>query len=193
VNRMTRNLVAVVVAAGVVLAPTAAGATDVNWAYARNRTDGAAVLHASVEYSRAGKTVDQINYARADASCLDCQTVAVAFQLVVVTKDPQKFAPRNRADAANVLCAGCLTWATAKQVIVATGGPATLTGAGHERMRALEARLEALEADLPAMSLEALHAQLDAAFGELMAIAEEEVVRTDGGDDDDRVVATRSA
>ena len=110
-----------------------------------------------MKYSKAGKDVDQINYARADASCVDCQTVAVAFQLVLVTKDRRKFAPRNRADSVNMLCEECLTWASAKQVIVATGGPATLSQAGQARMLALEARIEALEPDLPRMSLEALH------------------------------------
>ena len=192
-TRTTRNLLAAVIAAGVVLAPMAAGAIDVNWAYARNRTDGAAVVDASVKYSKAGKDVDQINYARADASCVDCQTVAAAFQLVLVTKDPRKFAPRNRADSVNTLCEECLTWASAKQVIVATGGPATLSQAGQARMRALEAHIEALEPELATMSLQTLHAELDAAYGEFLAIAQEEVVRTDGGPNDARVVDTRSA
>ena len=192
-NRMTRNLLAVVAAAGVILAPMAAGATDANVAVARNRSDGAALVEASMQYSKAGKTVDQINYARADASCIDCQTVAVAFQLVLATKDWRTFAPRNRADSANVLCEACLTWASAKQVIVATGGPATLSRTGQARMLALEARVEALEPDLPGMSLEALQAELDAAYGEFLAIAQEEVVRTDGGYNDSQVVDTRSA
>ena len=71
-----------------------------------------------------------------------------------VTKDWRTLTPHNGAVAANVLCEGCLTWAVAKQVFVVTGGPATLSEAGHARLRALEARVEALEGGLATATLE---------------------------------------
>jgi putative peptide zinc metalloprotease protein len=194
VNRMTRALLSSVVAAAVVVAPTAAGASDENVVIATNQTDGAAVVEASVQYRKAAnRVVDEVNYSRAEANCVDCQTVATAFQLVLIPKDVHTFVPHNEADAFNVLCAECVTWATAKQVLVATGGPAALSEAGHARMRALEDRLLAMEDDLPAMTLGAVQAELNDAFAELLAIADEEVVRTDGGPDDAEVVAARSA
>ena len=192
-NGMTRILVSAVVAAAVVLAPGAAGASDQNVAIARSETDGAAVVVASVQYRKAGKIVDPVNYAEAKASCVGCQTVAAAFQLVLVTKDWRTLAPHNEAVAVNVLCDECLTWATAKQVIVATGGPASLTDVGRARMQALEVRIEDLEPRLATMGLDTLLAELDAAYAELLAIADEEVVRTDGGPQDAEVVAARSA
>jgi putative peptide zinc metalloprotease protein len=137
--------------------------------------------------------VDEENAAYALASCVDCQTVAAAFQLVLVTRDVRELVPHNEAFAANVLCAECLTWASAKQIVIGTGGPATLTGEGHIRMRALENRIEALEWVLPALTLEGLRAELDAAFAEFLSIATQEVRRIDGGPEDAEVVAIRGA
>lgn len=193
-NRMTRALLAAVAAIAVVLAPTAADASDGNVALALNGTDGAAVAEASVQYRVAANgVVDEENRAYAGARCSDCQTFAAAFQIVLITRDYDTFVPYNEAYAVNLVCEECLTWASAKQVLVATGGPASLTGAGRQRMRALEERLEALEADLPVMALDELVAEVDAAFAELLDIAATEVVRHDGGPYDTEVVGTRSA
>ena len=193
-KRTVRTLAASLAAAVLAFSPGTAGASDSNVATAVNETDGAAVVAASVQYRIVPNgVVDETNFARAGASCVDCQTLAAAFQLVVVTREWREFVPENEATALNVLCADCLTWASAKQIIVATGGPATLTGEGHIRMQALEDRLLALESSLPTMSLAALQAELDAAFGEFLAIAQQEVRRIDGGPEDAEVVATRSS
>jgi putative peptide zinc metalloprotease protein len=194
VNRRARALFSATLAAAVLLAPLAAAASAENLAVATNQTDGAAVAEASVQSRVAPNgVVDEENVAQAAASCTDCQTFAAAFQIVLITKDYDTFVPHNEAFAANVLCEECLTWASAKQVLVATGGPASLTGAGHQRMQALEDRLEALEADLPVLTLPALVAEVDAAFEELLDIARTEVRRHDGGPHDTEVVATRSS
>jgi hypothetical protein len=194
VTRTARALLASLTATTLVLAPTAAGAAGDNIVTATNEVDGAAVVEASVQYRVvANGVVDQENAAYALASCVDCQTLAAALQLVVVTRDWHTLVPHNEAFAANVLCEECLTWASAKQVIVATDGPAALTGAGHIRMRALENRLEALEASLPTLSLGDLAAELDAAFAELLAIAQDEVRRIDAAPQAARVVAIRSS
>ncbi|HEX2048668.1 MAG TPA: hypothetical protein VHF27_12950, partial [Acidimicrobiales bacterium] len=182
------------VAAGVLLAPTAAGASDENVAVATNQTDGAAVAEASVQFRMAPNgVIDEENTAHALASCGDCQTLAVAFQLVLVPRDFHTLVPRNEAVAGNLACEECLTWASAKQVFVVTGGPASLTGAGHQRIRDLEARVEALEAELPTLTLAELAAEVDAAFEELLDVARTEVRRHDGGPQDAEVVATRSS
>ncbi len=180
-NRKARALLSFTVAAALLLAPSAAGASDDNVAVATNETAGAAVSAASVQYRVAPNgVVDEQNLAYAAARCTECPTVSTAFQLVLVTREFRTFVPHNEAFAANVECDTCLTWATAKQVIVLTEGPATLSGAGHQRMQALEERLVALEADLPVMTLDGLLGELNAAFGELLDIAGTEVVHHDG-------------
>ena len=180
-NCMARGLLSALLASAVFLAPTAAGASDENVAVATNETAGAAVADASVQYRVAPNgVVDEQNLAYAAARCIDCQTFAAAFQIVLVTREFRTFVPRNEAFAANVECEECLTWASAKQIIVVTGGPATLSGAGHLRMQALEDRLEALQADLGVLSLGSLVAEVDAAYAELLDIARTEVVLHDG-------------
>lgn len=193
-NRMTRGLLAVLLAAALSFAPSAAGASDENVAVATNETAGAAVADASVQYRVAPNgVVDEQNLAYAAARCVDCQTFAAAFQIVLVTREYRTFVPNNEAFAANVECAECLTWAAAKQIVVVTGGPATLSGAGHLRMQALEDRLEALQADLPVLSLASLAAEVDAAFGELLDIARTEVVLHDGSPANAEIAATHSS
>lgn len=193
-NRITRSLLSAFVAAAFVLAPSAAGASDENIVVATNEVDGAAVVEAGVEYRvvRNG-VVDEVNRAYAAARCVGCQTVAAAFQIVLVTGEIRRFVPENEAFAANVECEECLTWASAKQIIVVTDGPAYLSGTGYRRMRALEARIEALEPGLPTLTLSDVQAELDSAFGELVDIANTEVVHRDGGRARSEIVATRQS
>lgn len=193
-NRITRSLLSCFAAAGLLLAPTAAGASDDNIVVATNETAGASVVEAGVQYRIAPNgVVDEENRAYAAARCTDCQTVAAAFQIVLVTRDYRTFLPQNEALAANVECEACLTWASAKQVIVVTGGPATLSGNGHQRMRALEDRIEALEPSLAAMTLLELQDELNDAFAELLDIAGTEVVLHDGSPANAEIAATRES
>jgi putative peptide zinc metalloprotease protein len=194
VNRMTRSLLSVLVAGALLLAPTAAGASDENIIVATNETAGASVVEAGVQYRIAPNgVVDEENRAYAAARCTDCQTVAAAFQIVLVTRDYRTFVPQNEAFAANVECEACLTWASAKQIIVVTGGPASLSGIGHQRMKALEGRIEALEPFLSAMTLVELQDELNDAFAELLDIASTEVVLHDGSPADAEIAATRQS
>ena len=193
-NRMARGLLSAFTAATLSFAPTAAGASDENVVVASNQTDGAAVVAAGVQYRIAPNgVVDEENRAYAGASCTGCQTVAAAFQLVLVTREYRTFVPQNEAFAANVACEECLTWASAKQVIVVTDGPATLSGAGHLRMQALEERIQALQSDLPAMTLTGLFLELDGAFAELLDIARTEIVNHDGGPANAEIAATNES
>jgi putative peptide zinc metalloprotease protein len=194
-NRMTRAFLSSVIAVSVILAPTAAGASDENSAVAINRTDGSSIVRASVDYRtvKNGK-VDQENYAYAVAKCTNCRTLAAAFQLVLITRPATKFVPVNKAYVANFECNGCVTWASAKQILVETGGPAELSASGRARLAALEDRLLAIEDDLPAMTtLGELVTAVDSAFDEFLDIAQTEIVRTDGGPKDSRIVAADSA
>lgn len=194
-KRLARTFLSSAVALSVILTPTAAAAGHDNVVVAVNRTDGAPLVRASVEYRKVSNgRVDQENRAYAAASCTGCQTLAAAFQLILVTKPASTLAPYNEAFVANVECVECVTWASAKQVVVDTGGKAELTEAGRARLRAVEDGLWALEDELPAMTLGELQAAVDAAYAEFLDIAQTEIVRTDGGDDDDaRVVMARSS
>jgi putative peptide zinc metalloprotease protein len=59
-----------------------------------------------------------VNEAHAYASCQECVTVAVAFQVVLVVGDAQVVAPQNLAVAANYDCYECITAAIASQLVL---------------------------------------------------------------------------
>lgn len=193
-NRTVRLALSCLAAVSVVMAPTAARASDENVVVASNQTDGAAVVEAGVQFrvSPSG-LVDEENRAYAVAECAGCQTVAAAFQIVLIPADDYDLAPQNEAFARNVLCEECVTWASAKQIVVATRAPAYLSGSGYQRLAALEARIEALEADLPGMSLGGLQSALDAAAEELLAVAREEILLAGDRPAAAEVVAVRSS
>ena len=90
-----------------------------NQAVAVGYEDGATeveVAH-SMDFAEAGD-VDHRNEAHALASCADCRTTAVAFQLVLVIGEHRHVAPRNVAVAKNVQCLRCATRALAVQLVL---------------------------------------------------------------------------
>ena len=65
-----------------------------------------------------GDEVLNVNEAHAYASCSDCVTVAVAFQVVLIMDDAQVVVPQNLAVAANYDCYRCITAAIASQLVL---------------------------------------------------------------------------
>jgi|GraSoiStandDraft_46_1057282.scaffolds.fasta_scaffold310674_1 putative peptide zinc metalloprotease protein len=191
-NRLARTLVSLAVAGAVVLVPSGAGASDENVVVAVNRTDGGALVRASVDYRKVNNgEVDEENRAYAVAQCVGCRTLAAAFQLVLVNKPPSVVAPQNEAVAVNNDCDSCVTWASAKQIVVETGGPADLTKAGRDRLDGVERGLASLEDHMLDKSLEQLAAEIDFWFAEFLDVAQTQIVRIDGGPNDARVISSK--
>jgi putative peptide zinc metalloprotease protein len=166
---------------------------DTNQAVAVNTEDGASVfrLAFSIRHVTDG-VVDQQNLAYAYASCTDCKTVALAFQVVIVVGGANYVAPVNQSAAVNDQCAECLTFASATQIVVGVDGPVVLTPEGRQRLAALRRRMAELEARLDQLSAAQLAAEVSSIEQELIAILSEELVRAgpaaggdDDGDDDD--------
>ena len=67
------------------------------------------------------------NEAYAFASCTDCRTVAVAFQVVLVAGQVDVVVPQNLSGALNYACVRCVTQALATQLVV------SVPGAAHRR------------------------------------------------------------
>ncbi len=84
-----------------------------------------------------------------------------------------------------------MTWASAKQIVVETGGKAELTKSGRARLEGVENGLESLEEGMMDKTLEQLAAEIDFWFAEFLDVAQTEIVRTDGGHDDARVISSR--
>jgi hypothetical protein len=119
------------------------------------------------------------NVARAFAhDCTGCQAIAVAFQAVLVTGNPQVAAPRNLAVAVNLRCDTCAAFAFAFQYVVSTGGPAHLSPAGMLGVAALRQEVaNDLATDLTPQDL---RARLDDVGARFKALVDAEIVRTGG-------------
>lgn len=117
-------------------APAAHAAGDDNAAVAINTKDGSSVFRFAFSLRNvAGDVVDQTNTAVAYASCEQCQTVAIALQVVLVSaSSPSTIVPQNVAIAINEGCTACATAALAYQFVVGNGGPVRLTAAGRREI-----------------------------------------------------------
>jgi putative peptide zinc metalloprotease protein len=112
-----------------------------------------------------GPSATSANIASAASSdCTGCRAVAVAFQAVVLTGDPNVVTPANAAVAVNGGCTGCDTFAFAYQDVVMTSGPASLSPAGVAALKSIQQRADAvarsgepdaqMEADLKGLAAE---------------------------------------
>jgi putative peptide zinc metalloprotease protein len=123
-----------------------------------------------------GDVVDPTNAAVAYASCTDCQTIAVAIQVVFIMDDASTITPENVAIAINELCTLCETMASAYQFVITTGGPVRFTDEGQRRLREVLAAFHDLEKRAEDMTLEEIDAEIQALVDEIAAILATELV-----------------
>ena len=150
---------------------------DLNEAVAINTQDGASIFRLAFSVRRvADGAVDQQNLAVAYASCVDCVTVALAFQVVLVTGEVDTVTPVNEAVAVNDQCTECVTFASATQVVLGFADQVVFTPEGQRRLHELRVTLSELEDAIDTMTLSELAAAIAAAKAELLAIIDEELV-----------------
>jgi putative peptide zinc metalloprotease protein len=179
-KKLTTFLLAALLSIGLTAAPAVAQEErqgDDNHAIAINTEDGATIfrLAFSVRMVTNG-VVDQTNAAVALASCTDCQTIALAFQVVLVSGDVDVVVPENLALAVNDECIECVTYASATQIVLGFDGHVRLTGEGRRRLAALHQALRDLEDRAADLSLVELNAEVQAAKQELISILNTELV-----------------
>ena len=175
------SVVALVLAVAGGPAPAAAAddvpGTEDNAAVAVNTEDGASVFRLAFSVVMvANGVVDQTNAAYALARCSDCQTVALAFQVVLVIGDAAVVTPENTAVAYNDQCSECLTYASATQIVLGFDGPVRFTAEGRQRLAALYSSLKDLEEQVGSLSASELNAAVAAAKAELVSILSTELV-----------------
>ena len=133
-----------------------------NQAVALNTTDGSALYDVSIAmvWVTDGENVpvDQRNEAYALASCTDCDTVAVAFQVILVVGQADVVVPQNIAMALNYECDRCDTYALAVQLIASlTEMP---SDEALEELAVLWDELEELQANITEIPLDELQTRL---------------------------------
>jgi hypothetical protein len=126
--------------------PAVAGArADVNEALAVNTTDGSSVFELAVSIRRtADVDVNPVNVALAYARCESCQTVAMAFQVVLAVGPAATVEASNTAVAVNDRCRDCETFAAAYQFVVVTGRPVRFTREGWREIKSIYRELRSL-------------------------------------------------
>ena len=114
-----------------------------------------------------GDEVLDVNEAYAFASCSNCVTVAVAFQVVLIMDDAHVVVPQNLSVAANYSCYRCITAAIASQLVL------SVDGTSDEELRALGevwGRLTELGRSITEYSLVEISDRLEAFKTEIVAI-----------------------
>jgi putative peptide zinc metalloprotease protein len=166
-------------AAALLLALTGASATpghaQDNTAIAINTKDGTDIFKLAFKIARVNQDiVDQSNGAVAFNSCEECQSIAVAFQIVLIFSDPDVVSSENIALALNYECDACVAFASAYQWLLTTGGPVRFTAEGNTQLAELRKRLhDLLGSDL---TLAQLQAELDQIKAEVAKILATELV-----------------
>ena len=115
-----------------------------------------------------GDEVLNVNEAHAYASCSNCVTVAVAFQVVLIMDDAQVVVPQNLSVAANYECYRCITAAIASQLVLSVEETP-----GEEQLRALGevwGRLTEFGQSITTYSLSEISTRLEAFKAEIVAI-----------------------
>ncbi|HEX5860378.1 MAG TPA: hypothetical protein VFY58_00955 [Nocardioides sp.] len=115
-----------------------------------------------------GDEVLNVNEAHAYASCSNCVTVAVAFQVVLIMDDAHVVIPQNLAVAANYQCYQCITAAIASQLVLSVEDTP-----GQEELLALGAiwnQLAEFGQNITTYTIAQVSAQLEWFKSEIIAI-----------------------
>lgn len=130
-----------------------------NQALAVNTEDGSTVYDVAFALVWAdGNQVLNTNEAYAFASCTDCQTVAVGFQVILITGEANVIVPQNLSGAVNYNCVECVTYALATQLVLTLDGP--LSEASTAELAALWEEIAAFGTDIEDVPLSELQRSL---------------------------------
>jgi putative peptide zinc metalloprotease protein len=143
---------------------------DDSQAIAVNTQDGGVVYDVAFALVWAEGEVNSANSAYALASCVECKTVAVAFQVVIVVGQSNAIAPENLAAAINYNCVSCVTLALAQQLVVTVDRP--LTDEARAQVEALWSQIAAFGESLDGLAFADIRARLTSFEQQLLAIIE---------------------
>ena len=144
-----------------------------NQAFATNTTDGGVAYDVAIAmvWVTAEDPVLNVNEAYAFASCSNCVTVAVAFQVVLILGSADIIVPQNLSAAVNYECFQCITAAVASQLVVTVDA---IPGVRQKMALAdLWEEITAFAESIPTLPLADVIAQLEDYKQEILAILED--------------------
>ena len=162
-------------------APATSLAQD-NTAVAINTKDDSSLFKLAFSIKQVGgEVVDQTNAAVAYSNCQECQTVAIAIQVLIVTAEsPDIVMPTNLAVAVNENCDTCTTMALAYQFVVGGQG-LRLTSEGRRELARI--RHDLGELGKQGLSAAEIRDQTAALVQRLKDVLATELVPRDSGPD----------
>jgi putative peptide zinc metalloprotease protein len=147
-----------------------------NTVVAVNTKDGSSEFKVSFKIVRTSSDViDESNIAVAFASCEACETVAIAFQVVLVSGTPTVVIPENYAIALNFECTSCETLASAYQFVLGTDGNIHFSPEGNRAIAEIRQALRDV-AGSEELTFEEIQTELDLLAADLRTVLTEEMV-----------------
>jgi putative peptide zinc metalloprotease protein len=120
----------------------AANAGGKNVVQVINRSDGAFRVDGKVQLNRIpAPNAGPVNLALAYSQCTNCQTLALALQINLISTQTNNVQPQNAATAVNVQCTGCLTVARAIQYNISVDDPTNIPASVNQLIARMKAEL----------------------------------------------------
>jgi putative peptide zinc metalloprotease protein len=170
-TRLLTILLVALLGLGLSAATPTRGLAGDNAAIAVNTKDGTTVFKVAFAIRHVMQdVVDDANGAVAYASCTDCASVAIAFEIVLIEGDPDVITPTNVAIAINENCELCVAVAEAYQFILGGGGtgPVHFDAEGNRILSELRRELHSLRKE--DLTIEQLQARLDNMAARIMDV-----------------------
>jgi putative peptide zinc metalloprotease protein len=170
-KRLLTILLAALLGLGLSSARPAISAAGDNAAISINTKDGTTVFKVAFAIRHVmSDVVDQSNGAVAYASCTDCASVAIAFEIVLVEGNPTVVTPQNIAIAFNENCSTCVAIAEAYQFVLGTGGLVHFDAEGNRILSEIRRELHSLrKEDLTIADLQARLDDIAAGIADVLA------------------------
>lgn len=125
-----------------------------------NRSDGRFMARGKADLKRIkGPTVAPVNSARATSTCTDCQSVAVALQVVLYQQGARVVTPENSAIAINERCTRCRTVALAFQYVIPVDDPKETAEDVKDLVRAVDREMRYFESIKDLKQIDAAEAE----------------------------------
>lgn len=136
-----------------------------------NRKDDRLRVRGSIQINHIpGEDVSPLNEAVAYSECDGCQTIAVALQIDLVSRDATNVTPQNYAYAINYQCTSCTTVARALQYVIPVDDPNQVPDEVRELQRRMDAELRQAAHD-PRETLDQAEARVDTVVSQFQDLA----------------------
>jgi hypothetical protein len=128
-------------------------------------------IRGNIDFNRIpGPNVEPVNLAYATSSCTDCQTIAVALQINLISRTATRIAPQNAAIAINQQCTRCVTVARALQYNYQVDDPQQTPQEVSDLLREMDRTLNEISQD-KGISLSEAESRIDAVIAQFRQLA----------------------